>query len=249
MPTTTWLAATTGQPPLAQQINQLLTTHTIQNLYTGTLKASVTTTGGTTTSTNGLWLAQSFTTAVGQTTVGYCLIQVFPSPSTSDSTKLGPTTVSLYTNVAGQPGVPIVTAGLSAEYSNVGPLDLLVPIPATGLTASTQYWIVVSAAGNVSFSYVWNRSTSASGASTSPNGTAWTSQAYGFKYQIFDQSIVQPLAATWEDGGQRWTVNIRLTTNGSISQYAEYTAGQTTPGYTQSFRTFSYSNGLIAKTA
>ena len=60
-PTTTWLAATTGQPPLAQQVNQLLVTHPFQNIYTGTLQASATGGSGST-STNGLWLAQSFTT-------------------------------------------------------------------------------------------------------------------------------------------------------------------------------------------
>jgi hypothetical protein len=244
MPTTTWLAATTGQPPLAQQVNQLLVTHPFQNIYTGTQTASAT--GGSGNSnTNGLWLAQSFTTAGGQTAIGYGLIQVFPSPSTSSSTKLGPTTVSIYTNSAGAPGVPLVTATLTTEYSNVTPLDTIVPLPVTGLTAATTYWIVISAAGNSSFSYTWNKSSAVTGASTSPNGSAWTAQAYGFRYQIFDQSLIQPLAATWEDSGARWTAYY-YNSNGTITQFGEYTSGQTTLGYTQSIRSLSYSSNLIS---
>lgn len=247
MPTTTWLAATTGQPPLAQQINQLLATHTFQNIYAGTQKSSATGGSGSS-STNGLWLAQSFTTAVGQTTIGYGLIQVFPSPSTSSSTVLGPTTISIYTNVAGAPGVPLVTTAVTVEYSNFSPLDTIFPLPVTGLSASTQYWIVIAAAGNSSFSYSWNKSSAVSGASTSPNGSTWTTQAYGFRYQIFDQSIVQPVVATWEDGGQRWTASYWSNNNSVIGSYGEYTAGQTVAGYTQSYRTFLHSSNLFSGT-
>ena len=127
------------------------------------------------------------------------------------------------------------------------PLDTIIPLPITGLTPSTKYWIVISAAGNSSFSYIWNKSSAANGASTSTTGApgSWTSQAYGFRFKIFDQSLVQPLAATWEDSGARWTAYY-YNSNGTLNQFGEYTAGQTTNGYTQSIRNFNYVNNLVS---
>ena len=245
MPTTTWLAATTGQPPLAQQVNQLLTTHTTQNLYAGTLKASGTGGSGFTT-TNGQWLAQSFTTAVGQTAIGYITAEAFPNGT--GVLTLAPTTISLYTNVAGAPGTALITTALTTEYANTSPVDTIFPLPITTLTASTQYWIVVAAAGNGTVSYQWNKSSAASGASTSTNGTTWTAQAFGLRYQVFDQSLVPPLTATWEDGGQRWSTYYYANANSLLTGYGEYTAGQTTAGYVSSFRNINYQSGAILST-
>jgi hypothetical protein len=70
MPTPTWQAATTGQLPKAAQVNQSLGTHKIQLLYPALRKANQSTAGSGTTQTNGLYIAQSFTTAVGQTQTG-----------------------------------------------------------------------------------------------------------------------------------------------------------------------------------
>lgn len=250
--TPTWLAATAGQAQVAGQVNQFLGTHASTILYAATQTAAQTTAGATSTSTNGLYLAQSFTTAVGQTAIGYVIVPVTTTTTTGAS--LAPTTLSLYANSAGAPtGSALVTTTLTAEYANkasggTATVKVIYPLPVTGLTASTTYWLVLAAAGNVSNSYTWYRSNQVGGASTSPNGTTWTAQAYGLEYQVFDQTASGLLTATRDDAGARWTATTYTATN-LINTYAEYTSGQTAAGYLQSYRTNSYSNGLLTGVA
>lgn len=250
--TPTWLAATAGQSQVAGQVTQFLGTHASVILYAATQTAAQTTAGAASTSTNGLYLAQSFTTAVGQTAVGYVIVPV--TTATTSGSNLATTTLSLYANSGGAPsGVALVSTTITAEYANkasggAATVKLVYPLPVTGLTASTTYWLVLTSAGNVSNSYTWYRSNQVSGASTSPNGTTWTAQAYGFEYQVFDQTASGLLTATRDDAGARWTATTYTTLN-LVNTYAEYTAGQTAAGYLQSFRTNSYSNGLLAGVA
>lgn len=250
--TPAWLAATAGQPQVAGQVNQFLGTHASIVLYAAVQTAAQATAGGASTSTNGLYLAQQFTTAVGQTAVGYVLVPVTTTTPTGSS--LATTTLSLYANSAGAPsGAALVSTTLTAEYANLASggtatVPVIYPLSVTGLTASTTYWLVLAAAGNVSNSYTWYRSNQASGASTSPTGATWTAQTYGFKYQVFDQTASGLQVATREDAGARWTAS-SYTAAGLISTYAEYTAGQSAAGYLQSFRTFSYSGGLLTGVA
>lgn len=241
--TPTWQAATSGQPGKAGHVNQFLGTHAATVLYTGVQTAAQTTAGTGSVTTNGTWLAQSFTTAAGQTAVGYVVMQL---QGTNDlGANLPSTTVSLYANGSGAPtGSSLVTTTATAEYVGNGPLNLVVPLPATGLTASTTYWIVVAAAGNSTYYYEWNKSNQTSGASTSTNGTTWTAQSYGFLYQVYDQTPSGLVTCMWEDSGARWTWTAYGAQN-LVSEYAEYTAGQTASGYLQSFRFFTYSNGLL----
>lgn len=241
--TPTWQAATSGSAPLAAHVNQLLGTHFSQELYAAVQTDGHTTAGAGSTSTNGLWLAQAFTTAGGQTTVGYVIVNI--TDNTGSGTNLSPMTLSIYANSAGAPtGSALASTTVTAEYISQAPSPAIVPIPVTGLTASTQYWLVVPAVGNGSFNYQWNKSNQVSGASTSTNGSTWTAQAYGFRYQIFDQSASGRLTSTWEDSGARWTA-ATYTGNGTLSTLAEYTAGQTAAGYLQSVRSLSYSSGLV----
>lgn len=249
----TWQAAVTGQTPKASHIDQLLGPHSLVVLYNGLQTAGQTTNGATTTSTNGLYLAQSFTTAVGQTTIG--LITASLTTTTLTGSLLGPTTVSLHADNAGAPAAAaLVTTTVTAEFASnasgtINTTRIGIPLPATGLTPSTTYWIVVSAAGNVSNSYTWFRSNQVSGASTSPNGTTWTAQAYGFTFTVRDQTQTAPqVKSTWEDGGARWTFVVYTATN-LINVYYEYTSGQTAAGYIQSVRTFTYSNGMLLSIA
>lgn len=242
--TPTWQAATAGQAPLAAHVNQLLATHSTQVLYTGTVQSSQTTTGSGNTTSNGLWMAQSFTTGASQTALGYITARLVPN--TSLGANLGPLTVGIYANSAGAPtGSALISTVATAEYGSPGPLDLPIPLPITGLTPSTTYWIVTQPDGNVTFNFHWNRSNQASGASTSTNGTTWTAQTYGFMYQVFDQSIVAPEVFTWEDSGARWTWS-GYDTMGHRIFYAEYTAGQTSSGYLQSFRELNYTSNLVS---
>lgn len=241
--TPTWQAATSGQLPLAAQVNQFLGPHQMQLLYPSLRKSSQTTAGSGNVTTNGTWLAQSFTTATGQTTIGYTQLNIVTTGGMAGV--LTPTTVSIYTNNAGAPGTALVSTTVSAEYVTQAPATVTFPTPVTGLTQSTTYWIVVSAAGDSTHNFQWNKSNQTSGASTSANGTTWAAQTYGFIYQVWDQTISgnTPLL-TWEDGGARW-VWFSYSANNEINTVAEFTAGQTTMGYTQSFRVPAYTGGQL----
>lgn len=245
MPSPTWLAAVTGQLPLAQQPNALQVTHPSVLLYTATAQdANSSASGGTVSSATG-WNAQKFVTTGAQTAVGYVVINA--SSNASFGSQLGPWTVSIYTNAGGAPGVPIVSTTVTTEYvSNFSSLTALaIPTPCTGLTPSTTYWIVTNQVVST-FRYQWVKNVLTSGASTSSNGTSWTAQAYGLTYTIYDQSAIQPLLFTYDDGGLAWNWYGRDVEN-RIEFLGEYVAGQTTAGYIQGVRTFEYSNGLITR--
>lgn len=251
MPSTNWLAAAPGPLPLAQQVNQFLVSHPTMYLYTGTQTAQQITAGATSTSSNSLWLAQSFATAVGQTAVGYVTVPI--TTTSTSGTALAPTTLSLYANSGGAPtGSALVSTTLTAEYANFasgGTATVLVdyPLPVTGLTASTTYWLVLHSTASTGF-YTWYRSNQVTGASTSSNGTTWAAQAYGFEYQISDQTASGALQLTWEDAGARWTWS-NFNALAQLTQYAEYTVAQGANAYVQSTRTLTYSSGLLTKVA
>lgn len=253
MPTTSWLAATSGQPPLAQHINQFLVPHPTTYLYTGNSQASVVTSGATTTGTNNLWLAQSFTTGASQTAIGY--VQVPISTTTTTGANLAPTTLSLYANSAGAPtGAALVSTTLTAEFAYLttsnGNTNVFttIPLPITGLTPATTYWLVLHSTTSTG-QFTWFRSASASGASTSTNGTTWTAQSYGFRYNVFDQFPTAPLVAIWGDSGARWWVGGSFQSSSQVGQAAEYTGGQTAAGYNQGFRLYFYSGALLTGTS
>lgn len=251
MPTTSFLAATSGQPMLAQHVNQLLVTHPTQYIYTGTQQQFNTTAAATSTGTNNLWLAEKWNTQVSQTTLGYIVVAL--STTVTSGAVLPPTTISIYTDNAGVPGTALLTTQLTAEYANLGTggvatNSITVPLPLKGLSAATNYWIVVQSTAAAGGQFTWFRTTAISGAATSPDGVTWTTQSYGFIYTIFDQvrplNVAAPLVATWEDSGQRWQV-LRYNSLLEIINRTEYTSGQTTPGYNQGYRALTYSNGQL----
>ena len=238
-----WQAATAGFSALAGHVNQFLCSHAVTYLYTGAQQANQQTSGGGGTTSNGLWIAQSFATSGSQATVGY--IMFFGGRNGSPS----PWQFSLQASSAGAPsGTPLVSASLPAEFAGAGGAWITVPLPASGLSVSTTYWIVAQANGNVSVDWFWNRSNQASGASTSANGTTWTAQAYGLLFRVFDQQAVLPLAGTWEDSGARWTA-LAYNGSGQLTGIEEYTAGQAANGYTASSRALSYTSGLLTGVA
>lgn len=246
----TWLGATTGSQPASGQINQFLGAHTSQFLYAATQQASQTTNGSASTSSNNLWLAQSFATASGQTAVGYVIVPV--TTTTTSGSSLAATTLSLYANSAGAPtGSPLVSVAVTAEYANLASGGtatnrLIYPLPVTGLTASTTYWLVLQSTAS-SGAFTWYRSNQTSGASTSTNGTSWTAQTYGFVYQQFDQTASGLLTATWEDSGARWQA-LTYNSNSSLATIGQYTTAQNS-GYVQAYRALTWSNGLLTKAA
>lgn len=244
MATPIWQAATAGQQPRAAHVNQLLGTHTHRFIYTGVQTSAQTTTGTGSVTTNGTWLAQSFTTAAGQTAIGY-VIAYITSGGASSGSQLGPTTLSLYANSGGAPsGSALASVTLTAEYVSGAPTLVTFPLPVSGLAAATTYWLVLASAGNATYSYQWLKSNQTSGASTSPDGITWTAQTYGLVYEVYDQTVVNPLVASWEDSGARW-VWVAHNTSGELTTIAEYTAGQTAAGYNQTFRNLSYTSGQL----
>lgn len=244
--TPTWQGATSGQLPKAAQVNQFLGSHQTQLLYSSLRKAAQDVAGSGSVNTNGLYLAQSFTTAVGQTTIGY--VQLDMTTTGGLASVLPPTTLSLYANSAGAPtGAALITTALAAEYvaSSIS-TTITIPLPITGLTASTTYWLVLTPAGDASHFFNWNKSNQVSGASTSANGTVWAAQAFGLLYQVWDQTISAPqVISIWEDSGARWTW-FGYSGNTPIT-IAEYTAGQTVTAtsYTQSYRNLTFSGSAI----
>lgn len=251
--TNTWLGATTGQPPLAQQPNSHIGIHQMQTILNGTLRSAQSTASGTSafTSSNGTWLAQSFSTAVGQTTIGYISISI--AALSALGSQLAPITIGLYASSGTAPtGSAIFTILGTAEYINPAPAFVAFPMPVTGLTASTQYWLVTQPQGNATFNYEWNQSNQTSGASTSTNGTTWTAQAYGFLYAVYDQpwsqASGQPIVGLWEDGGARWQIfysgSVGSTSGPVLSNTAQYTTSQNN-GYQQGFRNVNITNGLV----
>lgn len=239
-----WQAATAGSSALAGHVNQFLVSHAVTYLYAGTLQSSRQTAGASSTASNGTWMAQSFTTAVGQTAVGYVMINahILGTPTST-------WTISLQADTSGAPsGTPLVSASLPKEFLSGSFTWQMVPLPASGLTASTQYWIVAQAQGDPSNHFTWQWSNQGSGSSTSANGTTWTAQSNGLMYQAYDAAAVMPLAGTWEDSGARWTA---LTSNaaGQVTVIEEYTAGQSANGYAASARTLTYTSGLLTGVA
>jgi hypothetical protein len=229
-----WQAPVPGLPALAGSINQLLGTHPTTFLYEGILTSSVTT-GTTGIASNGLWLAQRFTTGASQSAVGYV---TFPSGVTGSP---APWTVSLQADAGGQPsGTPLASVQFPKELA-ASEVTALLPC---AVTASAQYWIVAQAAGDSSDYYAWGKSTAASGCVTAPDGRTWTAQAFGLRYSVYDQSPAGPLIGIAEDGGARYTL---LGWTGSYGPTAvqEFTVGQTASGYAESARSLSYSGGLL----
>lgn len=242
----TWLGATTGALPTAAQQAAFLGVHKTQMLYAGTLGSAQSIGGSGTTNSNSLYIAQSFTTAASQTTVGYVLLNM--GALTGTGSLLAPLTVGLYANSAGAPtGSALVSVSAPAEYVFPSPTLSVFPLPVSGLSPSTTYWIVTQPVGTVTYNYEWSKSNQTSGTSTSTNGTTWTAQTYGSIYAVYDQTASGQLTAVWEDSGARWQAFYYGTT-GEVSGLAQYTVAQSS-GYQQGYRNLSYSNGILSGVA
>ena len=242
MATPAWLAATSGYNAYAGQVNQFLGAHAITYVYQGQLQANQETLGSGSVSSDGLWIAQSFTTAAGQSAVGWVAVAVAVTGSPS------PWVVSLQASVSGAPsGTPLASTSFPHEFADGSFNFCVIMLPVTGLTASTGYWIVAESTGDASDYFAWNKSNQASGASTSATGTSWAAQSYGLLYQVWDQTPVPPLAGTWEDSGARWTV--MTYSGGQLAGILEWTAGQSATGYAVSSRGLSYTDGKLAGVA
>lgn len=242
MATPNWNGATAGQPTLAGQINQFLGTHSSTFAYTGTSQFAQTTAGTGGTNTNGLYLAQSFVTGASAVTVSRVALTLSVTGTPP------PATVSIQTNTGAAPSGTVVGAAtlLPPTFVTGSATSISIPISAA-LGATTTYWIVVNAVGDVSNFFTWFKSNQTSGASTSPTVAVWTAQTYGFLYNIFS-GTTGALLHTWEDSGARWTT-FTYTAQSVPSNLQEYTTAQGTAQYVSSSRAFTYSNGLLTSIA
>lgn len=235
----TWLGAAASQPAQAGQVNQFLGAHPATYLYAAAVQAQANTAGSGSQGSSTSWLAQSFTTAVGQTQIGRVVLQLAVTGSPA------PATISIYASSGGLPtGAPLVSTSLPAEFVGASAGAVSIPLPLT-VTASTQYWIVMSEVGSGGNQYSWSKNNVGSGAATSANGTSWAAAAYGLMYQVYDQTATGLLTHTWEDTGARWTW---LGYNGTnqLTALREYTVSQAS-GYLQSNRTLTYSSNQLTR--
>lgn len=231
MATPNWIGATSGQLPLANQINQFLGTHAVTMVYKGVSLGSSTTLSGTATNSNGLWIAQAFTPGAQTAQRWIFTLAVTGSPA--------PLTMSIQTDSAGAPsGTALSTTLIPNAFVAGSAGQVSVPTAPVTFAAATQYWAVFNAVGDVSNFYAVSRTTAASGVSTSTNGTSWTAQTYGMYYQRFDNSVTGTLLHTYEDSGVRWT-SLGYSSN-IINTLDEYNVTQNS-GFFQSARTFTYS--------
>lgn len=229
----TWLGATTGQATQAGQANQFLGAHAVTYLYAGTLRAQANTAGSGSYGSNAEWLAQSFTTASGQTKVGRVVLTLALTGSPS------PATIGIYASSGGLPsGSALVSAVLPKEFVPGTATAVSVPVPCA-VTASTQYWIIMSAVGSAGNQYSWSVNNVGSGAAVSFDGTTYTAQTFGLMYQMYDQTATGNLTHVWEDAGARWTFAGYNSSN-QMTKLQEYTAAQNS-GYIEASRTLTYS--------
>src|SRR6185437_6476820 len=153
-----WLGATTGSAGQAGQVNQFLAAHAGTYLYQGTLKVSQITSAGGTQASNGLYIAESFTTAGGQTVTGY--VMVFAAVTGSPS----PWVISLQTDNSGAPsGTVLASSAVPKEFVTGLGGWVAIPLPAAGLTAATRYWIVAAAGGDSSDKFTWQKNNQSPG--------------------------------------------------------------------------------------
>lgn len=221
----TWLAATAGHGAQAGQVNQFLGVHNSVFLYQGTQKAAQTTGAAVYQSTQSQWLAQSFTTAAGQTQVGAVWLQIATVGGSPTSAAIPALTVALYAGSNGTPtGSALASTSIAEQVVYSSGFWLQVPLPVT-VTPSSAYQLVVSQAGTSSHYYVWQQSNQTSGASTSADGVTWTTQAYGLLFQVLDQAVTGTLQALYDDSGARVT-QLSYNTSGVLSQVTDSVLAQ-----------------------
>lgn len=243
--TPVWQPAVAGTRGTAGHVNQFLGGHESTISYGGTLQSAETTGSSVYSDTYTQWLGQQIVTSANQTTIGYLLLQLSDVGGSPTLATIPPLTVSLYADVFGVPGGSLLaSAGVTCQYVYSSPYWVTVPLAAAGLSPGTSYQIVTTLTGSSSHYYVWQRSTTAGGASTSPDGLTWTSSSFGLMYQVFDQiggGSTMPLIVN-EDTGLRVT-SLTYDTSDQLGSVSTYTTGSL--GTFAASATLTYTNGLI----
>jgi len=238
-----WLAANPGQPTLAGQVNQFLSNHNVTYVYTGSQQAAQTTGSAVYSTTSGQYLAQRFTTGSSQTTIGQVLLQVSAVGGSPITPTIPALSLSLYSDNAGTPGAPLGSVVAGEEYIYSSSFWATFPLAVSGLTPSTNYWLVTSPVGTASNYYAVQHSNQVSGASTSTNGSSWTAQSFGLMFQVFTNGTTGQIQYLYEDDGAAWA-QFTYNSQGLISALTKCVAGQGGTALMSS-RTFTFTNGLL----
>lgn len=246
--TPSWQAASTNYAGNAVHVNQFLGTHTSEFIYSGTIQDSQSTGNSVYSSTQGNYLAQTFTTATNQTAVGSLQLQVSTIGGSPTSELISPLVVGIYATAGNTPtGSPLAYTEILSLYVYSSPFWVTVPLPVVGLTGGTKYAIVTGSVGTSSHYYVWQHSNQVSGASTSTNsGVSWTANNYGFMYRVSDNSVGSGSSLpifVYDDNGNRWT-KFSYNSNGTLATVSGRTLAQNGTFLTFS-STLTYTNGLV----
>jgi hypothetical protein len=241
-----WLGASPGFVGYAGAVNQFIGSHASVFGYSGSaIQASDGNGAAVYDSTDALFLAQEFTTGPSQTTIGSVQLQISTVGGSPITTTITPLTVSLYASSFGVPdGSPIATAFVPEQAVYSSPFWLSVPLGLSGVLPSTAYQLVVGAAGTATAYYVWQRSVTLFGASTAPDGSTWTTQAYGYMYRVFDNSGTTGSVQTLTDDSGARVVSFTYNANGQPATITETTQTQNGLGLTQT-RTLTYSGTYV----
>jgi hypothetical protein len=246
--TPVWQAPSAGFAGNAGHVNQFLGSHAARVVYNGGTVTTQQATGSANyVSSQGTFMSQTFTVPGGQTAIGSINLQINAVGGSPTLPLIPQLTVGLYASSSGLPtGSAIVSATLQSTYIYSAPFWVNVALPLSPVTSGSIYAIVLSSAGTASHYYAVQRSNQTSGAATSPDGVTWTPQAYGFMYQVLDQSgsASGPVQTIYEDNGAR-VVQFFYNTNGTISKVVETTLSQSSSAPLISTRNLSYVTGLL----
>ena len=250
--------AGSGNPPLAQQINQFLGLHAISYLFAGVKQNSQETDGSAAIGISGTppgggftRLAQSFVipTVAGGTAVGYLGLFGKKVGSGCDLT------LELFNSSASKPNTQVGTTSVTipADFWTTSNGWLYAPLPITGLTASTTYFAVLIAGdvngnnpGNATNYISLEKSNQVSGACTYAAST-WSTAAYGFMFREYDQTVSGNLTFIWEDAGGRYTY-FGYDGSNNMTAVNEYTIAQGT-GQMRSVRAVTMSGDIPVSVA
>lgn len=237
-----------GGPGNAGGVNQFLTPHNATFIYdSASLKSSQLIGNGSYTTTQDQYLSQQFQTAAAQTTISEVWLQVSTVGGSAVTNNITSLIVGIYADSGGEPtGSALVSASLTETAVYASGFWVVVPLPVTGLSASTSYHVVVSPAGGSVSYYVWQNNNQVGGGSTSPDLVVWTDQSFGFMYRVYDQTFVGGSLVQYvvEDSGDRWTHYGYDATN-EVTSINEYTVDQTGSSSLNVTRTLTYTNGFL----
>ena len=245
MATPPWHAVAAAGTLSVGDITQFLGTHGCSLLYQGTSQVADTTavTGSLVTNTGSAaqWIAQPFTTAVGQTTITRIELDLVGIGTGHD------TTVEIRTDNAGAPSnVTLFSITLPLEFETG---IISIPINLTGLSASTKYHIVVDGTVDTSnYVAVQRSATSVNAALLSASGTgSWSSAGFTAYFNVFS-GVNGVLRNTYEDAGARWTT-IDYTNSAAAGNTTPVHIGEYTTGSLRSWRTCTFTNGQLVSVA